>query len=30
MWGYGKLYYSDSSVAYEGEWAEGKFEGLGV
>lgn len=29
MHGYGILYYSDGRVAYEGEWFEDEFHGLG-
>jgi hypothetical protein len=30
MSGYGKLYYPDRNVAYEGEWLNAMFNGLGV
>ena len=30
MTSYGQLYYPDGNMAYEGEWLDGKFHGLGV
>jgi len=30
MQGYGKLYYSDGALAYEGEWLNNQFNGKGI
>ena len=30
MQGFGKLYYNDGKLAYEGEWFDNKFNGKGI